>query len=387
MARDAELISSIGQGDLSHTKAADYFATGGRPFFLQFPAWVSYLSVVGHSSTRLRQPKAPPAPGELHLAFDPVDVKPWEPGQFEMLDKLQDATRNRGQVLVMRDAASDQLVAVKRMPNDWVRKSHADFVSQYPQEAEQPWQDIGCNSFLSNISFPYSCQLLGVYRNDEHTAVVTQLASEGDLFSWCGERATLAPGPEREALMKPLARQIFRGVQHLHNMSIVHRDISLENLVVADGNQPEGMQVRVIDFGMASTARNFHACVNGKPSYQAPELHNDGMCDAFLTDAFALGVSLYAALTKDYPWLSTRPGGCKCFDFFNKNGFRKYIAKRKLRGMGGLTVENLMSEELAALLEGLLALDPEERLTLGETAWEEEGRKRRNVWDEPWLTS
>jgi len=380
-----EPISSSKESNPWDANIADYFATGGRPFFLQFPPWVSYLTVVGHSSTRLRRPAAPPTPGELHLAFNPLDVKPWEPGKFEMLDKLQDAARNRGQVLVMRDAASDRLVAVKRMPNDWVRKSHTDFVSQYPHEPEQPWQDIGCNSFLSNIGFPYSCQLLGVYRDEQHTAVVTQLASEGDFFGWCGERANLAPGPEREALMKPLARQIMRGVQQLHNLCIVHRDISLENLVIADENQPDGMQVRVIDFGMASTARNFHSSVNGKPSYQAPELHNDGMCDAFLTDTFALGVSLYAALTKDYPWLSTRPGGCKCFEFFQKHGFRKYIAKRKLRGMGGLTVEKSMSEEVASLLEGLLALDPEQRLTLGETAWEKEGRARRSVWDEPWL--
>jgi len=382
-----ELISSTEQRNPWDTEVSNYFATGGRPFFLQYPAWVSYLSKVGCSATRLRQPATTPTPGELHLAFDPLDVKPWEPGKFEMLDKLQDAARNRGQVLVMRDATSDRLVAVKRMPNNWVRTSHKDFVNQYPQEAEQPWQDIGCNKFLSNIGFPYSCQLLGVYRDDNHTAVVTQLASEGDLFGWCGERLTHAPGPEREALMKPLARQIMNGVQQLHNLCISHRDISLENLVIADEDQPDGMQVRVIDFGMASTARKFHSCVNGKPSYQAPELHKDGMCDAFLTDTFALGVSLYAALTKDYPWLSTRPGGCKCFEFYQKHGFRKYIAKRKLRGMGGLTVEKAISEELAALLQGLLAPDPEERLTLGETAWEEEGRARRSVWDEPWLKS
>jgi len=34
------------------------------------------------------------------------------------------------------------------------------------------------------------------------------------------------------------------------------------------------------------------------------------------------------------------------------------------------------------LLEGLLALDPDERLTLGERAWND---GRRSVWDEPWM--
>jgi len=391
----------------------NYFATGTRPFLLQFPPCISRItlpclsidSVVGSASDTehvvvpasenevaislldkgdvcagVRRPVK--APAALHEAFSPDDVQPWKPGHFEMVKKVQDAIRNRGQVHVMRDSVNDRLVAVKRMPNEWVRTSHSEFVQKYPFESEQPWQDIGCNHFLSTNGYSYGCRLLGVYRGEEHTAVVTELASEGDLFSWCGTPTNASPGPEREALLRPLAVQIVRGVQQLHEMAIVHRDLSLENLVMSKGEANE-MQVRVIDFGMASTARYFRSCVSGKPSYQAPEIHSESDYDAFLTDAFAVGVSLYSAFVKDYPWLSTKPGGCKCFDFFRKNGFRRYIAKRKLRGFGGIVVGNVMSENLITLLEGLLALDPAERLTLGESSWE--GSSRRSVWDEPWL--
>merc|ERR1719324_2235018 len=94
---------------------------------------------------------------------------------------------------------------------------------------------------------------------------------------------------------------------------------------------------------MASATRMFRNCVRGKASYQAPELHGDAEYDAYLSDVFSLGVTLYALLLKDYPWLSTRPGGCKCFEYVRKHGFRAYLAKRKLRN-SGQRIGDMMSE-------------------------------------------
>merc|ERR550532_2414819 len=281
----------------------------------------------------------------------------------------------------MRDLAEDRLVAVKQMPTNWVCTSHNEFVDQHPSETELPWQDLGCVNFLNREGFPYGCSLLGVYRDDDYTYVVTTFATEGDLFSWCEHG--VAPGWERELLVRPIARQIMQGVRELHDYSIVHRDLSLENILVTKSDD-EGLDVRIIDFSMASTSRYFRNSVRGKASYQAPELHSDQQYDAFLTDAFSLGVTLYAVLLKDYPWLSTRPDGCKCFEYVRKNGFRSYLAKRKLRNSSARVAE-FMSENLTRLLEGLLALNPDDRLTLGENTWTANGVRRRSVWDEPWM--
>lgn len=319
------------------------------------------------------------APKALHTGYDAAEVSAWEPCRFEMIRKVQDATRNRGQVHLMRDTQEDRLVAVKQMPNRWVRRCHSEFVIEHPAETEMPWQDVGCVRFLNRIGYNYACNLLGVFRDDVHTYVVTSFASEGDLFSWC--EAGIAPGREREVIVHPLARQMMEGVQQLHEYSIVHRDLSLENILMTKLDD-EALRIRIIDFSMASTNRMFCNCVRGKASYQAPELHQDGEYDAYLTDAFSLGVTLYAVLLKDYPWLSTRPGGCKCFEYVKKHGFRSYLAKRKLRNSTS-RVSEFMSEPLVTLLEGLLALNPAERLTLGESSWAKTGR--RSVWDEPWM--
>lgn len=317
----------------------------------------------------------------LHMAFHPSEVYEWEgPARFEFIRKIQDATRNRGQVFLMCDKQYNLLVAVKQMPRGWVRGCHSEFVAEHPGETELPWQDVGCIRFLNLAGYDYACELRGVYTDDNLTHVVTSFASEGDLFSWC--EAGIAPGLEREAQVQPLVRQILEGIQQLHEFSIVHRDLSLENILMTKLDD-ESLKIKIIDFSMASTDRTFKNSVRGKASYQAPELHYDVEYDAFLTDAFSLGVTIYAVLLKDYPWLSTRPGGCKCFEYVKKHGIRSYLAKRKLRS-STLRVSDIMSEPLVQLLEGLLALDPAKRLTLGESHW---NGSRRSVWDEPWIQS
>jgi serine/threonine protein kinase len=319
-----------------------------------------------------------PPPQPLHATFVASEVQAWEASRFETVRKLQDAARNRGQVHLMRDIPENKLVAVKQMPNEWVRRNHTEFVLDHPAETELPWQDVGTIRLLNTMGFEYACQLLGVYRDDKFTYVVTSFASEGDLFAWCEGGPTA--GLERERVVLPIALQILKGIQQLHDMGIVHRDLSLENVLVS---QEEGQQrVFIIDFSMASRTRKFRNCVRGKASYQAPELHMDGEYDAFLSDVFALGVTLYAVLLKDYPWLSTRPGGCKCFEYVRKHGFRSYLTKRKLRNSTSRVAE-FMSEPLQQLLEGMLALDPKDRLTLGEDFW---AGSRRSVWDLAWTS-
>lgn len=399
----------------------DYFAVGGRPLLSGFPPFIPgsfspKLQEISQSNHADRMPessvpeptvaqtRAAPststadaaalsvdevpashgtkAPTALHTAYNPKEVAPWEPCRFEMIRKLQDATRNRGQVHLMRDTSDGRLVAVKQMPNRWIRTCHSDFVIEHPSETEMPWQDVGCVQFLNSLEFAYVCDLLGVYRDDVHTYVVTSFATEGDLFSWC--EAGVAPGLEREAIVQPLAREMIQGMQQLHDFSIVHRDLSLENILLSKLDD-DSLHIRIIDFSMASTSRRFKNCVRGKASYQAPELHTDAEYDALLSDAFSLGVTLYAVLLKDYPWLSTRPGGCKCFEYVRKHGFRSYLEKRKLRNSTA-RVADVMSENLKQLLEGMLALNPSDRLTLGESVWAADGG-RRSVWDVPWLHS
>jgi len=52
--------------------------------------------------------------------------------------------------------------------------------------------------------------------------------------------------PERKA--KKIFKQIVEGVNYLHKLNIIHRDIKLENIIVSDEDQ---VTVKMIDFGFA----------------------------------------------------------------------------------------------------------------------------------------
>jgi len=214
--------------------------------------------------------------------------------------------------------------------------------------------------------------------------VVSSWATEGDLHSWC--IAGPPPGPDMESLVRPIAMQLFTAVRLLHEQSIVHHDLSLENILVSQPESGDGnLEVKLIDFSMASQRRwTRHRRGIGKRPYLAPELHSGSEnCDGFLSDAFALGVALFMLVVKDCPWNSTKPGHCRVFGYVKRNGLHAYLQKRKLDGTH-TRLSDLLSEPFAELLQGLLEPDPRRRLTLGEQDFSQ-GHAPRSVWDCSWL--
>jgi len=324
-----------------------------------------------------------PASGavELQSIFDATEIQPWDGSKYEVVKKLQDAPRNQGTVLLMREPSGGQQWAVKQMPNSWIRESHKEFLASKPFETEMPWQDIGFIRYLNKLRYPYTCSLVGVFKDGKNTYVKSSFATEGDLFSWCAGGPV--PGEEREKFLRPVVVQLLQGIQLLHEISMVHRDISLENILLSreDGDPRNPLSVKIIDFGMASTVRFFRNSVRGKCSYQSPESHKPGEYDGFLADTFSLGVALYAIFFRDYPWMATKPGGCQCFEFVQEHGLRAFMAERMVRDDGQRRLSDVVSEPVMQLLEGLLAHNPKDRLTLGE----KNGAQRKSVWDMPWL--
>jgi len=314
----------------------------------------------------------------LTAAFPSQDIQPWEEGRFTFVKKLADAPRNKGSVILMQDMHNSQLYAVKHMPNSWVQDCHEEFLRVYPQEIELPWVDIGCTRFLNSANYKYACQLSGVYRNEKDTFVVSEYANGGDLFDTCQQGGP--PGPKRESTLLPMVIMLCQALHHLHDKEIVHRDISLENIVQTSGEDGKPL-IKLIDYGMASSERYFQNCVRGKSYYQAPEMHNTNLeYDAFLVDIFAAGVVVFAVLLKDYPWKSTKPAQDKAFEYARAKGLATCFQKRYIRGTK-ITLAERMSKSLIQLLVGLLAVDPTSRLTLGE----EHPANRKSLWDEPWI--
>lgn len=355
-------------------------------------------------------PDAPITGGDLTRLTEELasGVKPWDTGTFTFVKTLQSAVRNHGRVdvyklegsctggylaaslgHVVEEREAGRQVAVKRMPTRWVRSGPEQFNEHYPRASERPWFDLGVTRLLNERGFPHVCTLHGVYRDEENTFVMMSLASDGDLFSWCDNKK--GAGPEREAVMRPILKQVFEAIQFIHNIGIAHRDLSLENILLTSDGQG-GHKVTIIDFGMGTLNRQVRREVCGKQSYQAPEMHAEEVYDTFLADAFALGVVTFAMAVQDYPWISTKRNSCQLFEYVCQFGLGSFLSRRKLRKGNGEYLKDVISPELFELLDGLLAMTPQSRLTLGEmNAFVPNGQDatkaaRATVWETRWLS-
>ncbi|VDM02818.1 unnamed protein product [Schistocephalus solidus] len=90
-------------------------------------------------------------------------------------------------------------------------------------------------NILRSINHQNIVQLHGFYEEDENFVLLLELVAGGELFARVAELEKL---PEDEATL--FVSQILHGVEHLHNLGIVHLD--LKNFRVWDAVLPSQLQ-------------------------------------------------------------------------------------------------------------------------------------------------
>jgi polo-like kinase 1 len=100
--------------------------------------------------------------------------------------------------------------------------------------------------------------------------------------------------------------QLVKGMQYVHSMKVIHRDLKLGNLFLT-----ERMNLKIGDFGLAAQVafegeRKKTVC--GTPNYLAPEVLFDnsaiGGGHSYEVDCWSIGVILYTMLCGRPPFES-----------------------------------------------------------------------------------
>jgi tRNA A-37 threonylcarbamoyl transferase component Bud32/flagellar motility protein MotE (MotC chaperone) len=120
--------------------------------------------------------------------------------------------------------------------------------------------------------------------------------------------------PLSEQRVASIGRDVLAGLRACHERSVHHRDVKPANIIVGgDG------AVRLVDFGIArivgTDPLTADTKILGTLDYLAPEVLN-GRPAGSATDLWALGVTLYHALTGKPPFLAEAPAATIAAIFF-----------------------------------------------------------------------
>ena len=204
-------------------------------------------------------------------------------------------------------------------------------------------------AILNAVRSEHVVDFFGVYiDSDASPALVFEYASQGTVFSKLSDTACVVTIQD----VLTWFRQVMKALRMLHCLSIVHRDVKTENLLLDAG----GM-IRLCDFGMAHYEWN--APIDsyvGTYHYMSPEVIEGGKFTSS-ADIYASAIVLWEMCNRFYTGKYTRPYKNIKTDICNGYQLMVLVVKKVLRP----TMPDNISEELQCLLQEMWQESPVKR--------------------------
>jgi tetratricopeptide (TPR) repeat protein len=254
--------------------------------------------------------------------------------RFELQRRL--GAGGMGEVYEALDRATGELVALKTLAY-----ADGDTLLRFKREFRS----------LQSTSHPNLVSLRELIRAGDRWFFTMELVRGRHLLEHVGR------DPERLRAVLP---QLVRGLRVLHDAGMIHRDVKPPNVMVTD----EG-RVIVLDFGLITTIDPARQSTEGRAigtiEYMAPE-QAVGRKVSAAADWYAVGVMMFEALTGRVP--------------YEGHALQILVNKQQVEAPAPRTLAPDAPEDLAALCQELLRIDPDARPTGAEIA-------RRLGGDEP----
>ncbi|XP_023691065.1 uncharacterized protein [Paramormyrops kingsleyae] len=147
---------------------------------------------------------------------------------------------------------------------------------------------------LNMVRHPNILQLIDTFETRKEYFIMQELATGGDVFDWILDQGNYT---ERDASC--VIRQVLEAASYLHSLSIVHRNLKLENLIYYTENNHNKVVLR--DFYLSRFENNGITEPCGTPEYLAPEVVARRRYGCPI-DCWAVGVIMFILLSGNPPF-------------------------------------------------------------------------------------
>lgn len=255
--------------------------------------------------------------------------------EYEMVSRLGQGSY--GEVFSARHRRTGALRAVK-----CGSARDARVAQSFPREAQA----------LAGLSNPHIVGLIEFLAEDEHLYIVEELVAGCDLLDYLNKSPLSRDGVHHlpESSAAEILRQCITAVLGCHERGLAHRDVKLDNFVIADDGT-----VKLVDFGTALLIGGKEAKLVGTADYLAPEAASRSKPSAAV-DIWSLGVMLFAMLTGE----SLLPADVSSIAQARECLKDPAYVQQRLRATPAALA---ISESALDLLQHMLRHDPTERIT------------------------
>lgn len=192
----------------------------------------------------------------------------------------------------------------------------------------------------SRLKHPAILELFTFFEDAHYVYLVLELAHNGEL----AKHFKLGTRGLSEKAASDIFRQVVSGVLYLHTHNIIHRDLSLNNLLLT-----KDLSVKIADFGLATQLNGpdeKHVTMCGTPNYISPEVASRET-HGLPADVWGLGCMLYTLLVGSPPFHTQHV---------------KTTLNKVINADYKIPIE--LSVQAQDLLQKLLCKDPSKRITL-----------------------
>lgn len=202
-------------------------------------------------------------------------------------------------------------------------------------------------AIIGTLRHPNTIRMFDTGRTDDGRLYVVTEFLEGETLL-----ARLERGPLSQLQTVDTLIPIARSLDEAHRRGIVHRDLKLANIFLERVGEQD--VVKVLDFGIAKLVDHERITapmqIFGTPGFMSPEQCRGGAVSAS-SDIFALGILGFSLLTQRFP-----------YDGADANALVVATLTKTPHTLSAVRPEVRWEPRLEALLNQLLAYDPEDRL-------------------------